>query len=308
VTYQRAKRPKASKLVAEQRLGTVVAEKLALRWSPQQISGWLEIAYPDDSTMRVSHETIYLSLFIESRGALSKDLRRSLRTGRAMRFPRRRRLPQRRGQLRDMVPISRRPVEVQSRLEPGHWEGDVLEGRRPSAVATLVERTTRYVVLFALPAGRRAENFEPALRAAFSRLPHHMRRSLTWDRGREMAEHARFSTASGVPVYFCDPRSPWQRGTCENLNGLLRQYLGKSADLRRFTQAELDSIADQLNARPRRTLGFLTPLEVLEVIARGEPTSSPGAITVPRGGDQTKRCRTKVTTDEQPRSECREAP
>ena len=199
--FRRAQRPKAAKLVLQPRLRAVVEAKLALRWSPQQIAGWLPLAYPQDPVMRVSHETIYLSLFVQSRGALRRELQRCLRTGRAMRFPRGKRLPQGRGQLRDILPISQRPAEVADRAVPGHWEGDLIYGRRPSAVGTLVERRSRYVVLFPLPEGFTAERMRPALTAAVLQLPQQLRRSLTWDHGREMAEHIQFTIDSGVQVY-----------------------------------------------------------------------------------------------------------
>jgi IS30 family transposase len=261
--FGRAQRPKAAKLVMQPRLREVVEAKLALRWSPQQIAGWLPLAYPQDPVMRVSHETIYLSLFVQSRGALRRELQRYLRTGRAMRYPRGKRLPQGRGQLRDTVHISQRPAEAADRAVPGHWEGDLVFGKRPSAVGTLVERHSRYVLLFRLPDGFTAERMRPELTTAVLRLPQQLRRSLTWDQGREMAEHLQFTIDSGVQVYFCDPRSPWQRGTNENTNGLLRQYLSKSIDLRRFDQAALDAIAAELNGRPRQTLGFRTPSQAL---------------------------------------------
>jgi IS30 family transposase len=261
--FGRAQRPKAAKLVTEPRLREVVEAKLALRWSPQQIAGWLPLAYPQDPVMRVSHETIYLSLFVQGRGALRRELQRCLRTGRAMRYPRGKRLPQGRGQLRDVVLISERPAEAKDRAVPGHWEGDLLLGRRPSAVATLVERASRYLTLVALPDGYKAEQVRPALAAAVARLPEQLRRSLTWDQGKEMAEHTQFTVDTGVQVYFCDPRSPWQRGSNENTNGLLRQYLPKGADLRQFDQATLDAIAAELNGRPRQTLGFKTPSQAL---------------------------------------------
>jgi IS30 family transposase len=261
--YQRALRPKAAKLVLRPRLRAVVEAKLALRWSPQQIAGWLPLAYPQDPVMRVSHETIYLSLFVQSRGALRRELQRCLRTGRAMRYPRGKRLPQGRGQLRDVVLISERPAEVEDRAVPGHWEGDLLLGKRPSAVATLVERASRYLTLVALPDGYKAEQVRPALAAAVARLPEQLRRSLTWDQGKEMAEHTKFTVDTGVQVYFCDPRSPWQRGTNENTNGLLRQYLPKSGDLGQLDQTDLDAIAAELNGRPRQTLGFKTPSQAL---------------------------------------------
>jgi IS30 family transposase len=261
--FRRAQRPKPAKLAVQPRLRAVVEAKLALRWSPQQIAGWLPLAYPQDPVMRVSHETIYLSLFIQSRGALRRELQHCLRTGRAMRYPRGKRLPQGRGQLRDTLHISQRPAEAADRAVPGHWEGDLVLGKRPSAVGTLVERHSRYVLLFPLADGLTAQSMRPALTAAVVRLPQQLRRSLTWDHGKEMAEHLQFSIDSGVQVYFCDPRSPWQRGTNENTNGLLRQYLSRGADLRQFDQAALDAIATELNDRPRQTLGFKTPSQVL---------------------------------------------
>jgi IS30 family transposase len=261
--YRRAQRPKTAKLVTEPRLRVVVEAKLALRWSPEQIAGWLPLAYPQDPVMRVSHETIYLSLFVQSRGALRRELQRCLRTGRAMRYPRGKRLPQGRGQLRDVVLLSERPAEAEDRAVPGHWEGDLLLGKRPSAVATLVERTSRYLTLVALPEGYKAEQVRPALAAAVARLPEQLRRSLTWDQGKEMAEHTRFTVDTGVQVYFCDPRSPWQRGSNENTNGLLRQYLSRGADLGQLDQAALDAIAAELNGRPRQTLGFKAPSQAL---------------------------------------------
>jgi transposase, IS30 family len=223
------------------------------------------VGYPQDPVMRVSHETIYLSLFVQSRGALRRELQRCLRTGRAMRYPRGKRLAQGRGQLRDTLPISQRPPEAADRAVPGHWEGDLVLGKRPSAVGTLVERHSRYVLVFPLPNGFTAEGMRPALTAAVLQLPEQRRRSLTWDHGREMAEHTQFTIDSGVQVYFCfcDPRSPWQRGTNENTNGLLRRYLPKSADLGQFDQAALDVIAAELNGRPRPTLGFKTPSQAL---------------------------------------------
>jgi IS30 family transposase len=213
--------------------------------------------------MRVSHETIYLSLFVQGR-ALRRELQRCLRTGRAMRYPRAKRLPQGRGQLRDILHISQRPPEAADRAVPGHWESDLVLGRRPSAVGTLVERYSRYVLLFPLPEGVTAHQVRPVLTAAVLGLPEQLRRSLTWDHGREMAEHTQFTVDTGVQVYFCDPRSPWQRGANENTtNGLLRQYLPKGADLRQLDQAALDGIAAELNGRPRQTLGFKTPSQVL---------------------------------------------
>jgi transposase, IS30 family len=249
--------------VTEPRLRAVVEAKLALRWSPEQIAGWLPLAYPSDPVLRVAHETIYLSLFVQSRGALRRELQRCLRTGRAMRYPQGKRLPQGRGQLRDVVLISERPAEAEDRAVPGHWEGDLLVGKRPSAVVTLVERSSRYLTLVALPDGYKAEQVRPALAAAVTRLPEQLRRSLTWDQGKEMAEHTKFTVDTGVAVYFCDPPSPWQRGSNENTNGLLRQYLPRGADLGQLDQVALDAIAAELNGRPRQTLGFKTPSQAL---------------------------------------------
>jgi IS30 family transposase len=259
--WERARRPKVCKLAAVPRLAQVVGEKLALKWSPEQISGWLARAYPDDPGMQVSHETIYLSLFVQSRGALRRELCAQLRSGRRMRRPRQAGLGgQGRGRIRDMVMISQRPAEAADRAVPGHWEGDLLLGKRPTGIATLVERTSRYTQLIALPDGYRADRVRLALERSVSSLPEQLRRSLTWDQGREMAEHARFTIQSGVQVYFCDPNSPWQRGSNENTNGLLRQYFPQRSDLG-VAQERLDEVAAELNGRPRKTLGWMTPAE-----------------------------------------------
>jgi IS30 family transposase len=218
--YRRARRPKPSKLVLVPGLRAIVEDRLAHRWSPEQIAVWLRRTYPDDLEMRVSHETIYLSLFVQTRGALRRELTRHLRSGRAMRFPRKKRLPQGRGRIGDMVSISDRPAEVGDRAVPGHWEGDLLLGRHPTAVGTLVLRTSRYVILFPLPNGYGAGQVRRALTRAIVTLPDHQRRSLTWDQGPEMAEQVGFTVDSGVAVYFCDPHSPWQRGSNENTNRL----------------------------------------------------------------------------------------
>jgi IS30 family transposase len=257
--YRRARRPKPSKLVLVPRLRVVVEDRLAHRWSPEQIAAWLRRTYPDDSEMKVSHETIYLSLFVQSRGALRRELTRHLRSGRAMRFPRKKRLPQGRGRIRDMVSISERPPQIGDRAVPGHWEGDLLLGMHPTAVGTLVERTSRYVMLFPLPHGYGADQVRRALARTIIALPDHLRRSLTWDQGPEMAEHVRFTVDTGVAVYFCDPHSPWQRGTNENTNRLLRQYLPKGGDFRQVTKNQLHGIAAELNSRPRQTLEWRTP-------------------------------------------------
>ena len=256
----RALRPKQAKLAQCRRLRRVVERKLTDLWSPQQIARWLAEAYPNDPGMRVSHETIYQSLFVQSRGALRKELHACLRTGRAMRRAKaytKRGVGQ--GQIRNMVMISERPAEVADRAVPGHWEGDLLFGKKMTSIGTLVERHSRYVILLKLPNGHGA----PAVRAAMTKriltLPAQLRRSITWDQGKEMAEHVQFTIDTGVQIYFCDPKSPWQRGSNENTNGLLRQYLPRSADLSQCTQRELDAIARSLNTRPRQTLGWMTP-------------------------------------------------
>ncbi|MFB9884473.1 IS30 family transposase [Planobispora siamensis] len=260
--HQCARRPKRAKLATHPKLRRLVEAKLALRWSPEQISGWLRRCFPDDGGMRICQETIYRSLFDPRHQAINRTGTRWLRTGRPMRYPRAIRRRDGRGRLRDMLSIGARPAEVQERLVAGHWEGDLLMGARPSAIATLVERTSRYVLLVALPDGLKTQQVRPHLTRVVSGLPVAVRRSLTWDRGREMAEHRLLTAATGMPVYFCHRRSPWQRGSNENSNGLLRQYLAKSADLRTFTQADLDAIATELNDRPRKLHGFRSPTEV----------------------------------------------
>jgi IS30 family transposase len=266
---RRMHRPKVAKLAQCDRLRAVVEAKLKIRWSPQQISGWLVLAFPDDPEMRVSHETIYLSLYVQARGALRRELARNLRTGRMTRRPNGVLPNVGRGQIRNPVHISERPAEADDRAVPGHWEGDLLFGKGMSAVATLVERSSRFVLLVGLPNGHTAEVVADALAEKMTELPVALRRSLTWDHGKEMAQHADFSVASGIPVYFCDPKSPWQRGTNENTNGLLRQYFPKrGADLRQVTQAQLDDVADELNGRPRQTLGWRSPSQALDQALR----------------------------------------
>ncbi len=257
---RRALRPKRAKLAQCRRLRNVVERKLEARWSPEQISAWLARAYPNDPEMRVSHETIYQSLFVQGRGALRRELHSCLRSGRAMRRAKaytKGRVGQ--GQIKNMVMISERPAEVKDRAVPGHWEGDLIFGKKMTAVGTLVERRSRYVVLLKLPNGHGAEAVRTAIAKRILTMPVQLRRSLTWDQGKEMAEHVQFTVDTGVQVYFCDPKSPWQRGSNENTNGLLRQYLPKSADLSQCTQRELDAIARSLNNRPRQTLGWMTP-------------------------------------------------
>ncbi len=259
----RARRPKTAKLAVNTKLRAVVEDKLAEWWSPQQISGWLGDAYPGVEEMRVSHETIYLSLFVQGKGALRHELTRCLRTRRAIRRPATRRAPTGKGQIVDPVMISERPAEVEDRAVPGHWEGDLLMGKRMTAIGTLVERATRYVMLFPLPDGNTAESVRTALAETIQRLPEHLWRSLTWDQGKEMAQHAQFTIDTGVQVYFCDPKSPWQRGSNENTNGLLRQYFPKGTDMAALTQADLDAAAHSLNNRPRQTLGWKAPSQKL---------------------------------------------
>ena len=269
LAVQRARRPKPAKLAASPRLRAAVEALLAQHWSPAQIVRRLRMEHPDDEEMRVSHETIYQALFVQGRGALRRELAGCLRSGRARRRPCGRGRADGRGQIRDMVLISERPAEVDDRAVPGHWEGDLLMGRgNRSAIGTLVERRTRYVMLVALPSGRTAEAVRDALARQIVTLPTQLRRSLTWDRGKEMSEHVRFTVETGVPVYFCDPHSPWQRGSNENTNGLLRQYFPKGTDLSVHTQDQLDAVARELNGRPRQTLGWLKPYEALaEVVA-----------------------------------------
>jgi IS30 family transposase len=264
---RRARRPKPAKLAMCDRLRKVVESKLELRWSPQQISGWLSVTYPDEPEMQVSHETIYLSLFVQSRGALRKELTRYLRRGQASRRPLGHTTFNGQGQLCGTVHISERPAEAEDRAVPGHWEGDLIFGKGMTAVATLVERQSRFVMLIGLPHGHTADVVAEALASKISELPEQLRGSLTWDHGKEMAQHSRFTVATGVPVYFCDPRSPWQRGTNENTNGLLRQYFPKRKTLR-TSQTELDIVAAELNGRPRQTLGWQTPSQALDQALR----------------------------------------
>src|SRR6188472_3355930 len=261
--WTRAARPKRCKLAEQPVLRAIVEERLARRWSPQQIAGWLKTSYPDDPEMQVSHETIYRTLFIQSRGALRKELTAYLRTGRVIRRPAGTRIPDGRGGRPGILNISERPAEAEDRAVPGHWEGDLVFGKRMSPVATLAERSTRFVMLVGLPGGHKADLVADALAAKITTLPAALTRTLTWDQGHEMAEHIRFTEATGVEVYFCDPKSPWQRGSNENTNGLLRQYLPRTLDFRTLTQADFDVIADKLNGRPRHTLGFKTPSQAL---------------------------------------------
>jgi IS30 family transposase len=258
--HRRARRPKPCLLERNTRLREVVSEKLQRNWSPRQISGYLIEQFPDDASMRVSPETIYRSLFIQARGVLKKDLIKHLRTGRRIRRAKASsaRLIPAHGQILDAVRISQRPAEVEDRAVPGHWEGDLLVGSKRTKIATLVERQSRFVMLVKMPADD-SKSIVDALARAVQKLPAELRRSLTWDRGLEMHEHKRFTVATDVQVYFCDPHSPWQRGSNENTNGLLRQYFPKGTDLSRYSQPYLDKVARELNERPRETLGFRTP-------------------------------------------------
>ena len=310
---QRAKRPKPAKLAVNDRLREYVAERLAGQvrrpdgesvpgpvtrawngrnkprrqdrrwasaWSPEQISGRLALDFPDDPHMRVSHEAIYQSLFVQGRGALARELTACLRTGRALRVPRARVGQRGKGFITDEVMISQRPAEAADRAIPGHWEGDLIIGLDRSAIGTLVERTSRFTTLLHLPpisgrdgprikngpavTGAGAEAVRDAIAAQLGALPEQLRRSLTWDQGAEMAQHARLRIDTGLQVFFCDPQSPWQRGTNENTNGLLRQYFPKGTDLARHSAGDLAAVADALNGRPRKTLGWRTPAEVLD--------------------------------------------
>jgi IS30 family transposase len=261
---ERRQRPKPAKLAINSKLCREVARGLRAQWSPQQIAARLVRDYPDDVEMRVSHETIYRTLFVQARGALRKELTTCLRTGRAQRRPQMRATAHSgAGRLQNMVLISERPPEIEDRAVPGHWEGDLIVGKGGrSAIGVLVERSSRYVVLLHLPHGRSAEDVRAALTRQITKLPAELRRTLTWDQGKEMAEHVRFTTDTNMTVYFCDPHSPWQRGSNENTNGLLRQYFPSKADLSLHSVAHLNAVARQLNNRPRQTLNWMKPSEV----------------------------------------------
>ena len=266
--WESGRRPQVCKLARDRALSGLVAAKLGEDWSPEQIAGWLKARFPLDQTMRVSHETIYLTLFIQARGALKRELVAHLRRRRSIRRPRSaKRVNRGQGQIVDAISIRERPTEADDRAIPGHWEGDLLAGAANTHVATLVERHSRFVMLVAVD-GKDTRSVTRALSRHVRRLPQQLRSSLTWDRGTEMAEHARFTIATDVKVYFCDPQSPWQRGSNENTNGLLRQYLPKGTDLSKLTQPQLDAIAAKLNTRPRETLGFRTPADTLDAALR----------------------------------------
>jgi len=259
--WDRARRPKTCRLVKNRALAGIVAKKLRGLWSPEQIAGWLKYAYPDDENFQVSHETIYRSLFIQARGALKKELLQHLRRTRAMRRGRSHtQKTATHGRIKDTVSIRERPASVEDRAVPGHWEGDLIIGSHNSQIATLVERQTRYVMLVRVKS-KDSKTVINALIKQAHKLPRELYKSLTWDRGSEMANHKRFSLATDIKVYFCDPRSPWQRGSNENTNGLLRQYFPKGMDLSNIHQNRLNAVARQLNERPRKTLDFRTPAE-----------------------------------------------
>jgi transposase, IS30 family len=259
--WDRAHRPKTCKLADNRTLARLVADKLQVQWSPEQIAGWLRRTYPGDENYQVSHETIYRSLFIQARGALKKELLDHLRRTRAMRRSRHYTLKdENQGRITDTVSISERPAAVEDRAVPGHWEGDLLFGSKNSQIATLVERQTRYVMLVKV-AKKDTETVINALIKNAHKLPQELYQSLTWDRGKEMADHKRFTLATDIKVYFCDPQNPWQRGTNENTNGLLRQYFPKGTDISTYSQAKLNAVARRLNERPRKTLNYETPAE-----------------------------------------------
>jgi IS30 family transposase len=263
--WERALRPKPCRLALHRELRWRVAQKLALQWSPEQISGWLKQQFPTNQDMRISHEAIYRSLFVQTRGALKKELTAQLRTRRQMRHAKGGNAKNGQGHILDMVSIRERPAEAEDRAVPGHWEGDLLTGANDTHIATLVERHSRFTMLVKLP-GKDTTTVVATLAKHICKLPDELRRSLTWDQGKEMSGHKRFTVATNVQVYFCDPRSPWQRGSNENTNGLLRQYFPRGTDLSRFSQPYLNAIALRLNQRPRKTLGFETPADRLRLV------------------------------------------
>jgi IS30 family transposase len=278
-TERRARRPKRAKLATNQNLRELVQEKLLERLSPRQIAVELRTQFPDQSEMWVSHETIYQSLYVQGRGALRRELAACLRTGRALRRPRYR-VRERRAHIADMVNISERPAEVEDRAVPGHWEGDLILGKEcKSAIGTLVERSTRYLLLLHLPNGHGAGEVEQAMIAATQKLPAFLWKSLTWDQGTEMRNHLNIKVATGLEIYFCDPAKPWQRGSNENTNGLLRQYFPKGTDLSVHDTEHLDFVAAQLNRRPRETLGWLRPAQALGRLLYTESESAHVAST-----------------------------
>ena len=278
---RRASRPKNAKLAARPKLRDYVRDKLRCRehWSPEQIAARLPLDFPDDEDMRVSHEAIYQALYVQGRGALRRELAACLRTGRAMRKPRRQAGARRKRQIPTEIMISERPAEVADRAVPGHWEGDLIVGANSgSAIGTLVERTTRFTMLLHLPHDHGAESVRDAIAATIVTLPEHLRQSLTWDQGRELTQHAQIKIDTNLNIWFCDPHSPWQRGTNENTNGLLRQYFPKGTDLSVHPATELADVADALNRRPRKTLGWKTPAEALNELLSAPP-ATPVATT-----------------------------
>ena len=257
--WHRARRPKICKLALNRHLCRLVASKLKKRWSPQQIAGWLKRRYPEDVSKHVSHETIYKSLFIQSRGVLKQELIKTLRRKKTrLRQSKTKRVDEKRGQIKDLVSIRERPASIEDRAIPGHWEGDLIDGTRQTHIATLVERHTRYVMLVKVE-NKETKTVVPALINQMKKLPKELLKTVTWDRGKELASHQQFSVATNAEVYFCDPQSPWQRGTNENTNGLLRQYFPKGTDLSVYSQSDLNKVARELNTRPRKTLNYDTP-------------------------------------------------
>ena len=275
----RVARPKPRKLATNHRLRAYVEAQLEQHWSPEQIAATLKEEFPDEPEMQVSHEAIYQALYVQGRGGLRRELTRCLRTGRALRKPRRRADGRKTQRIPDMVMISDRPAEADDRAVPGHWEGDLIIGKNnASAIGTLVERATRFTLLLHLPDGYDAVHVEQAMQAAIGDLPTQLWRSLTWDQGIEMARHRELTAATELPVYFCDPHSPWQRGSNENTNGLLRQYFPRGTDLSIHSAAHLATVAAQLNGRPRKTLGWRTPAEALNALL-SQPFDPPGVAT-----------------------------
>lgn len=269
-TCERARRPKPTKLDQHPALRAFVENGLTQNWSPEQICGRLPFEFPDDDSMRLVHETIYQALFVQGRVGLNKELVKHLRSKRKRRRPHTitARNAERGGPIIDKVMITERPVEVEDRAVPGHWEGDLIIGvRGQSQTGTLVERTSGFTMLLALPDNRQAATVAEVMQQQITTLPEQLRRSITWDQGIEMADHARFTIATGIPIYFCHPHAPWERGSNENTNGLLRHYLGRDTDLSVHTQTDLDNITAELNARPRKRLGYLTPSEVFNQLA-----------------------------------------
>ncbi len=270
---RRRRRPKPGKIALSSALRAEVEARLQLHWSPKQISAWLKREYSDSPQMQISHETIYVSLYVQGRGSLRAELTKHLRTRRTYRRAKNEIRRQGPKMLPDPIMISQRPAEANDRAVPGHWEGDLLLGTPTTAIGTLVERSTRYVMLFTLARGSRAQAVREGIAASIVKLPLSLRRSLTWDQGAEMSQHQRFTVETGVAIYFCDPGRPWQRGTNENTNGLLRQYFPKGRTLAHATQAELDRVADELNGRPRETLAWRTPAEALTELLKQSASS-----------------------------------